>query len=1003
MSAHDSQHLPHKGQEDAASKPRTWSQVLDEEDRALLGPEPRYEPSSFDSGASEEAARLRAVIARVHSRGRSALCLSGGGVRSATFALGVLQGLANVRVLDRFDYLSTVSGGGYIGGWLTAWLRREGRTAVLTSLDPARASDATRSTRSPVERVRETCRFLAPQGGLLSADVWTLLATMGRNLLLNWLVLLPLIGAALLVPHAYFAIVKAMEISALPPDGIRCFATGQPSIWLLAITITAFAVQTGYIAMNFAGRGAKWSQQAFLLFVLLPSILGSVAFTLFWSAFPCQPTLGGFLFMGGVIPATGWLVVGVLARPSVRTALPAAAALTASLYAWSKLPPDLSGVESQTTGLLISVPTALLLVALGMISHRLNRHESKTLRDGELQVRASGRTVAAALASGPVLGGGIYLLIEHYFPFTTPFTEVYAVFAVPAILTIWALATVMFIGLAGEDFSDAALEWWSRCGAWVCIAAVAWLVAFVFDFYLADFVELAVRTVKTGFGGGEIPIELVVAVLVPLLSSLAGLAARSGPVVGPPSFLRRTLQNAGLPLVILVLLSSIAWADGRALGVYDVTTRQNGQAINDVQPTDAEKIPVARVLWLGGALTLIGLFMSRFVPVNRFSLHGMYRQRLMRTFLGASNPTREPNAFTGFDPHDDIRIHELADVRPLHIVNATLNALSATEMGRNDRTAQPFTFSPLHVGSRLSDFGYRLAAGYHSDGGEGAPGLSLGLALAVSGAAASSAMGIYSSKARAFLLTLANARLGLWFGNPGNDSTWCVTEPPLGVGPLMREMLGLTTVNNPYVYLSDGGHFENLGLYEMVARRCHFIVISDAGCDPDYTYDALGDAIRRIRLDFGIPIEFRKPLSATRAGQGKGNPHGAVGVIKYSYVDGPGAPDGMLVYMKATLSGIEPVDVWNFAKSNPTFPHDPTSDQFFDEARFESYRSLGFQTVKALAGNNFRGEDGVQGFCEAVDRTLADQQAATASPTTLPMAGSLQGLDGQRNPERTAT
>jgi hypothetical protein len=372
--------------------------------------------------------------------------------------------------------------------------------------------------------------------------------------------------------------------------------------------------------------------------------------------------------------------------------------------------------------------------------------------------------------------------------------------------------------------------------------------------------------------------------------------------------------------------------------------------------------------------------MSRFVPVNRFSLNGMYKQRLMRTFLGASNATREPHAFTGFDPRDDIRIHELAGVRPLHIVNATLNALSATEIGRNDRTAQPFTFSPLHVGSRLPDFGYRRARGYHSEGADGEPGLSFGLALAVSGAAASSAMGIYSSKARAFLLTLANARLGLWFGNPANDSTWCVTEPPLGVGPLVREMLGLTTERNPYVYLSDGGHFENLGVYEMVARRCHFVVVSDAGCDPDSTYEALGNTLRRIRLDFGIPIEFVTPLAVTRDRQGTANAHGAVAMIKYSFADGPAAPDGTLVYMKAALSGSEPVDVWNFSKTNPAFPHDPTTDQFFDETRFESYRSLGFHTVKALAGDSVPRDAGVKGFCEAVRRSLAVQQPAPALP-----------------------
>ena len=156
------------------------------------------------------------------------------------------------------------------------------------------------------------------------------------------------------------------------------------------------------------------------------------------------------------------------------------------------------------------------------------------------------------------------------------------------------------------------------------------------------------------------------------------------------------------------------------------------------------------------------------------------------------------------------------------------------------------------------------------------------MALAVSGAAASPAMGMYSTKSRAFLLTLANARLGLWFGNPESaTSAGRAASRPSSVEPLMRELLGLTTDHNPYVYLSDGGHYENLGLWEMVSRRCRYIIVSDAGCDSDYTFDDLGNAVRRIRLDLGIPILFRS-LDITRAGQGTTNPHAAIGRILYS-------------------------------------------------------------------------------------------------------------------------
>jgi hypothetical protein len=164
----------------------------------------------------------------------------------------------------------------------------------------------------------------------------------------------------------------------------------------------------------------------------------------------------------------------------------------------------------------------------------------------------------------------------------------------------------------------------------------------------------------------------------------------------------------------------------------------------------------------------------------------------------------------------------------------------------------------------------------------------------------------------------------------------------------------------------------------MVARRCHLVVVSDAGCDPGYTFDDLANAVRRIRLDLGILIQF-PPMEISRDGQGRRNPHAALGVIKYSTVDGPGAPDGILLYFKATLSGDEPVDVVNFATADPLFPHDSTGNQFFSEARFESYRALGFHTVLSVAPDGVA-SPGVQGLCDAAKLALH------------PLAGAHQGF-----------
>jgi len=168
---------------------------------------------------------------------------------------------------------------------------------------------------------------------------------------------------------------------------------------------------------------------------------------------------------------------------------------------------------------------------------------------------------------------------------------------------------------------------------------------------------------------------------------------------------------------------------------------------------------------------------------------------------------------------------------------------------------------------------------------------------------------------------------------------------------LVDEALGRTGDRNRYVYLSDGGHFDNLGLYEIVKRRCHTIVVCDATADPTCQYGDLGEAVRRIYTDFGIRITMNDvrfhpgvPLSDAR--------RCAVGTIHYSDIDSDGdyqAPNGVLIYLKPSRHAAHPIDLVNHAKANPKFPHDPTSNQWFSEAQFESYRRLGYDTVTAIA------------------------------------------------------
>jgi hypothetical protein len=338
-------------------------------------------------------------------------------------------------------------------------------------------------------------------------------------------------------------------------------------------------------------------------------------------------------------------------------------------------------------------------------------------------------------------------------------------------------------------------------------------------------------------------------------------------------------------------------------------------------------------------LAIPPLILARVIDANKFSLHNMYRARLIRTFLGASNLGRKPNPFTGFDPSDNVLMASLP-AKPLHVINATLNLVKGENLAWQERKAESFTATRYHTGScRL---GYQPSEHY-------AGGLKLGGAITTSGAAANPNMGYNSSTLLSMIMMLFNARLGVWLANPGRPGAGCWSKmgPTYSIRPLIDEALGRTNDLNAWVNLSDGGHFENLGLYEMVLRRCRSIVVVDGSADPSFHFDDLGNAIRKIRIDLGIPIEFRNGIPITQEIQPDSR-HIGLGKIVYSAVDGGHVEDGDLIYIKASLNGNESRDVLNYADQHPLFPQQATSNQWFDESQFESYRRLGCHVIEEM-------------------------------------------------------
>jgi hypothetical protein len=222
--------------------------------------------------------------------------------------------------------------------------------------------------------------------------------------------------------------------------------------------------------------------------------------------------------------------------------------------------------------------------------------------------------------------------------------------------------------------------------------------------------------------------------------------------------------------------------------------------------------------------------------------------------------------------------------------------------------------------------------------------------MAISGAAASPNMGYHSSALMTLLMTFFNVRLGWWLPNPGEEGSLvhAKSNPVNSLPNLIKEGIGNTNDDHKWVYLSDGGHFENLGLYEMVWRRCQKIVVVDASSDPQYTMEDLGNAFRKIYIDLGIPIEPEMGSTVKiESGMGKNNRHSAIYTIRYECVH-KNVPNGTLVYIKSSLCSKLPDDVKEHAVRHAAFPQETTANQFFTESQFESYRRLGSHVIQHI-------------------------------------------------------
>lgn len=800
-----------------------------------------------------------------HPEELSAVCLSGGGIRSATFALGVIQGLARFGLLQQFHYLSSVSGGGYIASWLSAWRRDTEDEEVFAAVN---RSLHTGSEAEQIVGIRADSNYLTPQLGLLSADTWTVLALCLRNLLLNWIMFVPFFLGCLMFPRLCLAVLTWASRESLTEVTFDVCRVAGGVLVVIGLSSSVYG--------RFRRQGPWLTNNNFCLMTLCPFVTSAALFTLAAVAVGSSPTQSfatEFLrhwyargpAWGALIYFTAWLVGRLASRTH---ATPAEKPIEPQdVFYWT--------VSGAVVG---------LLAALGMktIAFGLAHHEP------------------LALEAAEILGFSGFVLA-------------------------YLVGDLLYAGLASfSRKGDMDREWLARSSGWVSAAAVGWALFSAVAVYVPD---LAQRHPLNGVWGAVVGAAGGTSGLTALILGSSGLTAATKVGQTLKSIPLMRLASAAAVVFALTIACLLALIDRSIEAAMGMAVAPPGGAATLTIESDA----VSMV-----ALIVIAIGLSCVINVNRFSMHALYRNRLVRAFIGAARAgRRNPDPFTGFDPEDNLHLASLAPKtaknRLFHVINAALNVVSSENRAWQERKAESFTMSRLHCGNPIVRF--RPTAAY---GGLSKGGLTLGTAMAISGAAVSPNQGYNSSPLIGFLLMLFNVRLGWWLGSP-RKSTYYREGPTRSLSPALRELAGDTTDQSKWVYLSDGGHFENLGLYEMVRRRCRNIVVSDAGCDPSCSFEDLGNAVRKIYIDFGVSVEFEKLEIKARRNPPVPGLRFAIGSIKYPESD----RHGWLLYLKPTYQGTERVDVRSYAARNPTFPHETTTDQWFSESQLEAYRALG--------------------------------------------------------------
>lgn len=758
------------------------------------------------------------------------LALSGGGVRSATFCIGLLQALAKNRVLHRFDYLSTVSGGGYAG---SAFGRLFSTKVTPQQVEAGLADD--------------------------------------NSLLLWWLRK----NGRYLLPAGMHDVVQAWA------GQLRGFVATQFEVTVLCLLVSCVIVLphlVGYSTdLNWFGYGTDNSPAPLFMqtlwWVLVPLAVWAAVFTAFaywWSSDPNDRSIRNevlicilALALAFYLLSPIWMAPASARINAIMTVIGAvllAAPLSRILLVMHKADAEKDRVR-YTRWLAASLKVILLLLVLG----------ASDLVSWFLADR-----VATATAHGTILtSAGLTAVLVAVARFVLPLLQVRS-----GKNTMVQLPLALIANLSGLLL--------------VVVLALFWLCAVQYFIFLAR------------------------------LSSID--AHMHWLTVLAPDFASRPISHATMRLLIVAAPCLF----------YALLTGSNMQLI------------------------------------NRSSLHAFYRSRIARTYVSLGNSTDATNTKPGTERRfhssplkagkaedmekltevldgDDIPLPEYAPHKsggPIHLINCCINQTIDDRTGsyNADRKGVYLTVSSLGVetGTHLRQT---------KEGIDPLKRTTVAEWIAISGAAAGSGMGSMTRSGIAALFFLSGLRLGYWWPNglsPKKMSWTLFGKSRAAVQEMLARFPGL---QSPVWYLSDGGHFDNTGVYSLLKRKLKLIVLADCGADPHYVFADLENLIRKARIDMDTMIEFIDPVSLPRGMEKQlrrrfGTPDGITPApgdahLLLARITYPSGATGCLLVVKPRLCDSLPLDVAGYADSHLDFPQQSTANQFFDETQWESYCRLG--------------------------------------------------------------